>query len=191
MTEVSVGSSDVEIVDSRRLGGAFVLDQLWERLGIAFCPAVGGQGTPHRYRCGRADLFRPRRPALSGAGIEVGRGQVAQERVALVGCPEFDDQAAYAAMDFLLASLPEIAERIFSTTANLLNLSSDIIFVDTSSTYFERDVADGEDDLDLAKSAEEKATGGKPDPDAAGPAESATRRFNKHSKDHRPDLPMW
>jgi hypothetical protein len=107
----------------------------------------------------------------------------------LVGCPEFDDQAAYAAMDFLLASLPEIAERIFSTTANLLNLSSDIIFVDTSSTYFERDVADGEDDLDLAKSAEEKATGGKPDPDAAGPAESATRRFNKHSKDHRPDLP--
>lgn len=97
------------------------------------------------------------------------------ERVALVGCPEFDDQAAYAAMDFLLASLPEIAERIFSTTANLLNLSCDIIFVDTSSTYFERDVADGEDDLDLAKSAEEKAaTGQKPDPDAAGPAESAT-----------------
>src|ERR1035437_9361116 len=27
-------SSDVEIVDSRRLGGAFVLDQMWGRLGI-------------------------------------------------------------------------------------------------------------------------------------------------------------
>ena len=35
MTGSSVTSSDIEIVDSRRLGGAFVLDQLWERLGIA------------------------------------------------------------------------------------------------------------------------------------------------------------
>jgi hypothetical protein len=34
-TSSSAAASDVEIVDSRRLGGAFVLDQLWDRLGIA------------------------------------------------------------------------------------------------------------------------------------------------------------
>ena len=51
------------------------------------------------------------------------------------------------------------------------------------------DVADGEDDLDLAKTAEEKAAD-KNGPDAGGPSESATRRFNKHCKDHRPDLPQ-
>ena len=111
----------------------------------------------------------------------------AAERVAIEGCPPFDDQAAYAAMDFLLGSLGEIAERIFSTTANLLNLSCDIIFVDTTSTYFERDVADGEADLDLAEGAAEAVDGG---PDAAGPSEAAIRRFNTHSKDHRPDLPQ-
>ena len=33
-TATSGVTSDVQIVDSRRLGGAFVLDQLWERLGI-------------------------------------------------------------------------------------------------------------------------------------------------------------
>ena len=118
----------------------------------------------------------------------------ARERVALVGCPDFDDDAAYAAMDFLLAALPEIAERIFSATSNLLNLSCDIIFVDTSSTYFERDVADAEADLDLAQSAEEKSAEEKSAElaasDAPGPEERATRRFNKHSKDHRPDLPQ-
>ncbi len=191
MTESSVASAEVEIVDSRRLGGAFVLDQLWERLGIAEALRSEAKGrridadTVERI-CFALVAQRCLEPASKLAAVKW-----AQERVALVGCPEFDDQAAYAAMDFLLASLPEIAERIFSTTANLLNLSCDIIFVDTSSTYFERDVADGEDDLDLAKSAEEKAaTGQKPDPDAAGPAESATRRFNKHSKDHRPDLPQ-
>ena len=75
----------------------------------------------------------------------------AQESVAIGGCPTFDDDAAYAAMDFLLDALPEIAERIFASTANLLNLSYDIIFVNTSSTYFERDVADGEADLDLQR----------------------------------------
>ena len=58
---------------------------------------------------------------------------------------------------FFSSPLSEIAERIFPTTANLSNLPCDIIFVDTSSTYFERDVADGEADLDLAQSAEEKA----------------------------------
>lgn len=29
-----VSGGDVEIVDSRRLGGTFVLDRMWERLGI-------------------------------------------------------------------------------------------------------------------------------------------------------------
>lgn len=190
MTGSSVTSSDIEIVDSRRLGGAFVLDQLWERLGIA--DALRSEAKGRRIDadvveriCFALVAQRCLEPASKLAAVKW-----AQERVALVGCPEFDDQAAYAAMDFLLASLPEIAERIFSRTANLLNLSCDIIFVDTSSTYFERDVADGEDDLDLAKTAAEKAAGQKFEPDAAGPSEAATRRFNKHSKDHRPDLPQ-
>src|SRR5665811_285271 len=55
--------------------------------------------------------------------------------------------AAYAAMDFLVGALPEIAEAIFASTANLLNLACDLIFVDTSSTYFEIDLADEEVEL--------------------------------------------
>jgi hypothetical protein len=190
MTDTSVASSDVEIVDSRRLGGAFVLDQMWERLGIADALRSSAKGRridgdAVERICFALVAQRCLEPASKLAAI-----RWAQERVALVDCPDFDDQAAYAAMDFLLAALPDIAERIFSTTANLLNLSCDIIFVDTTSTYFERDVADGEDDLDLAKSAEEKAASGVVSPDASGPEEQATRRFNKHSKDHRPDLPQ-
>jgi hypothetical protein len=186
----AVAGADVEIVDSRRLGGAFVLDQLWERLGIA--DALGSVARGRRIDADLVERIcfalvaqRCLEPASKLAGVKW-----AQERVALVGCPDFDDQAAYAAMDFLLGALPEIAERIFSSTANLLNLSCDIIFVDTTSTYFETDVADGEDDLDLAKSAGEKATEQKPGPDDSGPEERAVRRFNKHSKDHRPDLPQ-
>jgi len=189
MTESSVASSSLEIVDSRRLGGAFVLDQMWERLGIADALRTAAKGrridadVVERI-CFALVAQRCLEPASKLAAI-----QWVGERVAIPDCPDFDDDAAYRAMDFLLAALPEIAERIFSSTANLLNLSCDIIFVDTTSTYFERDVADGEDDLDLAKTAEEKAAD-KNGPDAGGPSESAARRFNKHSKDKRPDLPQ-
>jgi hypothetical protein len=190
MTDSSVASADVEIVDSRRLGGAYALDQLWSRLGIA--DALRSVATGRRLDgdlveriCFALVAQRCLEPASKLAAV-----RWVSERVAIPDCPDFEDDAAYRAMDFLLAALPEIAERIFSATANLLNLSCDIIFVDTSSTYFERDVADGEIDLDLAKSAEEKATERKAESDAAGPSESAARRFNKHSKDHRPDLPQ-
>ena len=149
MTGSSVAVSDIEIVDSRRLGGAFVLDELWERLGIA--DALRSEAKGRRIDgdlveriCFALVAQRCLEPASKLAAV-----RWAQERVAFVGCPDSTIDAAYAAMDFLLASLPEIAERIFSTTANLLNLSCDIIFVDTTSTYFERDVADGEADLEL------------------------------------------
>ena len=59
-------------------------------------------------------------------------------------------------MDFLLDALGEIATGIFDRTANLLNLSCDVIFVDTSSTYWEVDVADEEIELSRASEAEKE-----------------------------------
>ena len=157
MTDASVASADVEIVDSRRLGGA-----LRPRPDVGSprdrrCAAVCGSGSSTRRRARRADLLRPRRPALPGAGLQARAVAWANERVAIPTARPSTTTPPMRRWTSFLPSLPEIAERIFSATANLLNLSCDIIFVDTSSTYFERDVADGEDDLDLAESAEEKA----------------------------------
>ena len=137
--EVGIAGADVEVLDSRRLGGAYVLDELWSRLGIgkALIEAADGRrldGAVIERICFALVAQRCLEPGSKLAAV-----RWAEERVAIPGSPMFDDQAAYAAMDFLLGALPEIAERIFSTTANLLNLSCDIIFVDTSLTYFELD----------------------------------------------------
>ena len=51
-------------------------------------------------------------------------------------------------MDFLLDALGEIASEIFASVAHLLNLDVEIIFVDTTSTYWEVEVADELTDLD-------------------------------------------
>ena len=83
-------------------------------------------------------------------------------------------------MDFLLDALGEIAARIFGSVAHLLNLDVDIVFVDTTSTYWEVDVPD-----ELADLAPEPEV----DDGAGKPVERAARRFGK-SKDHRDDRPQ-
>ena len=77
-------------------------------------------------------------PTTSQRALEPGSklaatGWVA-ERVAIADCLGFSDDSAYAAMDFLLDALDEIAARIFDSVAHLLNLDVDIVFVDTTST---------------------------------------------------------
>ena len=59
------------------------------------------------------------------------------ERAAIEGCAGFSEDAAYAAMDFLLDALGGIAFQIFSSVAHLLNPGLDIVFVDTTSAYWE------------------------------------------------------
>lgn len=59
------------------------------------------------------------------------------ERVAIDGMGALGDDQTYWAMDFLLDALNEIASETFSSVAHLLNLDLGIVFVDTTSTYWE------------------------------------------------------
>ena len=189
---VAAGSGlDVEIVDARHYRGAFALAALFARLGIG---KALRQAAAHR-RLDADVLERICFALVAQRALEPGSKLTATpwvaERIAIERCPRFDADAASAAMDFLAGALPEIAEAIFASTANLLNLACDVIFVDTSSTYFEIDVVDEE--VELASTlAEEEARGAKASAGAhgGGPSEAASRRFSKHSKDKRPDLPQ-
>jgi len=82
-------------------------------------------------------------------------------------------------MDFLLEALEEISGEIFGSVAHLLNLDLDIVFVDTTSTYFEVDVPD--ELADLQDTVDDDGT--------SRPLEQGKRSFG-HSKDFRTDLPQ-
>lgn len=101
------------------------------------------------------------------------------KRVAVNGLSTFTDDQAYRAMDFLLEALNEIAAEVFGSVAHLLNLELDLIFVDTTSTYWELDVAD--DLADLQDTVD--------DDGVTRPVESGRRAFG-HSKDFRTDPPQ-
>ncbi|MGH3369970.1 MAG: IS1634 family transposase [Nocardioidaceae bacterium] len=173
------GADQVEVVDSRRMGGAWTLDRVWERLGIG--AAIRRVATRRRLdgeTVERVIFALVAQRALEPGSKLAGTRWVA-ERVAIEGVAGFSDDQAYRAMDFLLDALEEIAGEIFGSVATLLNLDLDLVFVDTTSTYWEVDVPDELADLqDVAE-----------DDGVTRPVQRATRRFG-HSKDHRTDLPQ-
>jgi hypothetical protein len=173
-------TGEIEILDSRRFGGAWLLGQLWERLGIgAALHRVAAERRLDAEATERVLFALVAQRALEPASKLAATSWVG-ERVAIAGCAGFSDDAAYRAMDFLLEALGEIAAQIFDSVAHLLNLDVDIVFVDTTSTYWEVDVPDELSDLQPEP---------QPDDGTAKPVERAARRFGK-SKDHRDDLPQ-
>ncbi|HXZ72922.1 MAG TPA: IS1634 family transposase, partial [Streptosporangiaceae bacterium] len=158
----------------------WLLDRLWERRGVgAALHRVAADRRLDAATVERVLFALVAQRALEPGSKLAATGWVA-ERVAIADCPGFSDDAAYRAMDFLLDALGEIAARIFDAVAHLLNLDVDIVFVDTTSTYWEVDVPD-----DLADLQPEPEV----DDGTCKPAEHGARRFGK-SKDHRDDRPQ-
>jgi hypothetical protein len=170
---------DVEVVDSRRLGGTWTLDRVWERLGIGAAIRRAAEGR----RLDGAAVERVVFALVAQRALEPGSKLAATtwtaERVVVDGLTGFTDDQAYRAMDFLLEALDGIAGEVFASVAHLLNLDLDIVFVDSTSTYWEVDVPDELADL------QDKVD----DDGVSRPVEQGKRAFG-HSKDFRTDLPQ-
>ncbi len=167
-TEAAPGLS---FVDSRPLGGAWALDGLWRRLGIDAALAGLLSGRRLDPRAERVLFALVANRALDPLSKLAATKWIA-ERVAIPGLREIDEDCCYRAMDWLLEVESELAEAVYWQTADLLNLEVDLLFFDTTSTYFERDEAEA-DSLDE-------------DGEVVRPA---FRTYGK-SKDHRDDLPQ-
>jgi hypothetical protein len=158
---------DLEVVEARPLGGAFVLDALWRRLGAA--DAIAAVVGARRFA---TDVERVLFALVANRALQPGSKLAAAEwasrDVHIAGLEAMDDDQAYRAMDVLAAADTEarVQEAVFFACADLLNLEVDLLFFDTTSTYFERDEPDVRPD-------------GTPGLRALG-----------YSKDHRPDLPQ-
>lgn len=175
----SAAESHVEVVESRRMGGAWALDRIWERLGIGAAIRRAAAGRKLDADAVERVLFAlVAQRALEPASKLAATRWVA-ERVWIEQLPALTDDQAYRGMDFLLEALEEIAAGVFHSVATLLNLDLDIVFVDTTSTYFETDRPD-----ELPELTETVADDG-----STTPVESGARAFG-HSKDFRTDLPQ-
>ena len=175
-------AAGLSFVESRALGGAWLLDALWRRLGL-------DQVMSRLLAGGRRDAATERvifalvaNRALDPASKLAAAGWVSS-RVHIDGLPETSDDACYRAMDWLHEVAPELEHQVFDRVAHLLNLEVDLLFFDTTSTYFELDEADEPVARDEA---------GRVMPQAAptDPVRDIGFRSFGHSKDYRKDLPQ-
>jgi len=172
-------------VESRPLGGAWALDGLWRQLGI--------DTTMRR-------LLRKRR--LDDAAERVVFALVANraldpssklaasrwvgEDVWIHGLEQTSEDACYRAMDWLLEIHVALEREVFHRVANLLNLEVDLLFFDTTSTYFELD----EPDAPVARDQRGRRLAGDGEQGDGQRADRAGFRSYGKSKDHRDDLPQ-
>ena len=182
----ATASGEVQIIESRTMGSAWLADRLWERLEIG--KTIIGAAAGRKFDAERVEraIFAMVSNRLSVKPLSKLAGcEWVAERAFIEGLAEVSDDECYRAMDFLHAALPELQERVFFTVANLLDLEVDLLFFDTTSTCWETDrlaeeLQDEDDDGESTEPGEEDSL----------LLESGRRRYSKHSKDHRPDLPQ-
>ena len=83
----ATAGSGVEIVDSCRFGGAYVIDQLWERLGIARALRQAAEGRRLDPQVTERVLFALVANRCLEPSSKLAAVRSATEHVALLGCP--------------------------------------------------------------------------------------------------------
>jgi hypothetical protein len=196
----AVPGDGLEFTESRPYGGAYVLDQLWHRLGIGTILAglaSSGRGRPRDAAAAERVLFGLVANRALAPSSKLAASEWMSRDVHIDGLGEVSDDACYRAMDWLHQIRGELEKQVYFQVADLLNLQVDLIFFDTTSTYFETGEADAEVARDWRgeKSAGQDSTGG--DHEGAGGADGENpagkpggfREYGK-SKDYRGDLPQ-
>jgi len=163
---VATSAGEVSLLDSRPMGVGYVCDQLWRRLSI------GSTITKV------ADARRVNGPSVERVIFAMVANRFSATPLSKLATCEWEAKRSHV----------ELQEALFFTVANLLNLEVDLLFFDTSSTYFEADRL--EDEMIEDEDAESDGAAQTPAHVPAHEAltESGTRAYNSASKDHRPDL---
>jgi transposase len=161
---VVADAAPLEVLDARPVGATWLLDALWRQLEVGAAVRAATDARRFTTNMERVLFALVANRAVAPMSKLSAAEWVCHDAV-IPGLSGMDEDQAYRAMDLLVDAdtHARVQEAVFFAVANLLNLEVDLLFFDTTSTYFERDDEERGDE--------------------------ALRRFG-HSKDHRPDLPQ-
>jgi hypothetical protein len=178
---LAAAAGGLEFTESRPLGGTWALDALWSRLGI-------GRELRRLLKGRRRDesaervLFALAANRALAPSSKLAASRWVNEDVLVTGLPAASDDACYRAMDWLTEVTGDLERKVFDSLVTLLNLEVDVLFFDTTSTYFE---TEDEDDPVCRDDQGRPLAGGE-----NGEREPGAFRTWGKSKDHRDDLPQ-
>jgi hypothetical protein len=204
--ELVSGGPALEFVSSRALGATWALDGLWHSLGIDGLLRRLLTGTRRDARVERVLFALVAARAIEPAS-KLATAAWLSRRTFITGLTDdpagepggVSEDECYRAMDWLIEAAPQVEKEVFWSVATLLDLEVDLLFFDTTSTYFEIDDADpavarderGEvaGDVPAAPEAAGDRSAGGDDSDPEQPPRAGFRTWGK-SKDARGDLPQ-
>ncbi len=170
---------DARFLGAKHVGGTHLLDGVWQRLGIG-----SGLEKLLKKRGYRTPIERLLFALVANRALDPGSKLAVESWVAdeahVEGLAEVDVHQLYRAMDFLLEAHDEIQREVFWNVANLFNLEVDLLFLDTTTAYFE---IEGEDE-DVAADTDD-SVGDRGVDDGEGVISGLRKRG--HSKDSRPN----
>jgi hypothetical protein len=122
-------SQGLQFAESRPLGGAWVLDALWGRLGIG--PVLrdllkGRRLDPSAERV----LFALVANRALAPSSKLAAARWVSEDVLISGLAATSDDACYRAMDWLLQVRGRLEKRVFDQACEVLGLEVDLLFFD-------------------------------------------------------------
>ncbi len=126
----------LKFVSSQPAGGALLLKGLWKRIGIETCLTEAVKNRDFTTPVQDAIFTMVANRALAPCS-KLAVEEWAEKDVYLDIEQPIQVQHLYRSMDFLLEHASIIQEKVFWATAHLLNLTVDLIFFDTTNTYFE------------------------------------------------------
>ncbi|WP_198588640.1 IS1634 family transposase [Geodermatophilus chilensis] len=205
-TSTTGGGPGLEFVSSRAVGATWALDGLWRSLGLDGLLQRLLTGTRRDTRTERV-LFALVAARTIEPASKLATAAWLSRRTFIIGLTDdpagepggVSEDECYRAMDWLIEAAPQIEREVFWSVATLLDLEVDLLFFDTTSTYFEIDDADPA----VARNERGEVVAGRPaPPEAAGdqpdggadsepeqPSRAGFRTWGK-SKDARGDLPQ-
>jgi hypothetical protein len=136
---------DLEILGTVELGTVLVIEALWERLGIGkkLRALLGKSKAGVAYDQALLAMIANR---LCEPESKLGVWDRWLEKVYLPECRGLELWHMYDSMDFLHTHIAAVEEAVFFQTANLFNLSVDLIFYDTTTASFAIDYEDEADE---------------------------------------------
>ena len=134
----------IQVLNAWTYGDLYVLEQLWERSGIAEVVGELAEARKIEFPLERALFALVAHRALAPASKLDCHERWLAEEVRIEGCDALGLHHLYRAMDVLEEEKEEIEKGVYFRLADLFEVDVDLIFYDTTSVHFEIDDQDPE-----------------------------------------------
>ena len=142
-------TDDIRIIRTLSLGCPFIIEALWERLGLKkiLSDIMAAKGLRIPYERALLAMTANR---LCDPSSKLGVWDRWLSTVYLPSCSDLKLKHMYEAMDLLHEHSEAVEKNVFFEVANLFNLEVDLIFYDTTTASFHIDYEDDPDDDNAA-----------------------------------------